>query len=346
MLTKFLNVLFGMSNRVFYLIGFFIFSMALALYFLLGKQASDALIEQMLHREQLATRSGGKTIEIFFNLFGRSLRGLASRDTIINFSEAGKEDIIEYAKRWEGTPVVGIAYADATGTVRVTGDGDLDIASNVSDRAYYRWAQTAQKGEVYISAPVVSKLGHTKGEIVIPVATPVISENGNFKGALVAVILVSELQKEFIYPIKVTDQTLVYLISSDGTILYSDTSADIGKNLLGELRGHPFLGSDILLEKFTGILASGQEGKLDIVYPVNLETYQLKRMLAAYSPVRVDDNLFYVGIATPVSEALIYVMPFYFKNVAIAGLFLLAFALIAIRFAKSVGYHEALEHKK
>lgn len=330
-------------SRFFILIGLLILATSLISYLLLNKQAADALIEQMLDREQLVARSGANSIETFLNIFGRSLAGLGTRSNIVNFNGETQKELDEYVNRWDETPVAGVIVVNAEGKVVLDSNRKSvrDVGADVSDRDYFKWAAKARKGEIYISEPVVSRVGATKGLSVIPVITPIISSEGTFKGMLVAGILVSELELSYIEPLKITDKTLVYIVNTNGDVLFAENDTLIGKNLYSRIDEIPFIGDNLVRQKFSDVLGKKQEGKLDVIYPVYYDDYKLRRMLMAYSPVEVSNNHFMLAIATPVEDALVYMAPFYFRNFGVIALAFLGFTIIAVRIAKIEGAFEA-----
>ena len=52
-------------------------------YLILGKGARNALVEQMLHREQANARAGASSIATFFELVGKTSTAISNRDEII-----------------------------------------------------------------------------------------------------------------------------------------------------------------------------------------------------------------------------------------------------------------------
>ena len=319
-----------MLNRAFVLTGVLMLLMAVILYLVLGKQASDALVEQMLHREQLATRAGANSFEIFFNLFSRSLLIQAER-------EITNSVLNNFSLRWDGTPVAGAILVDESGRVKFNGNRlqAPEVGEDLSDRDYFAWAKTAKKGEVFISSPAISRLGASKGKYIVGVATPIIDDRGVFKGLLSAAVILDEMVGQYLESMKVTEKSLIYLTDEGGDIVLTNQSDVLGKNFFEEISKRPFLGSKVLAEKLRRILSLRQEGKLDIAAP--------ERMLIAYAPVAVGNNHLMLGIATPVSDALVFLSPFYFRNLAVIALAFLGFLVIAIRIAKITSYKEAVK---
>ena len=312
--------------------------LVLAVVFFLGfgTSARAALIEQMLHREQIIARSGANSIETFMNLVGNSI-------TIIAKGTPTPEDLDVFTEKWNDTPVVGIILTDASGEVIVNSNrtGELGTGVNLSDRDYFIWAKTAAEGQVYVSAPVISRLGTSKGKFIVLISSPVV-ENGEFKGVLAGAALLSDVPGYFLEPLKISPATRIYLLDDSGVILSSGVPQLIGVNYIDYLASNPFLGSVATVPTFKKALASKEEGKIDIA--LQDETNQkLTRYLIAYTPLLLngDERHWLLAVATPAEDALVYMGPIYARQfVAIIVAFLAVLAL-GIRLAKVIAYREA-----
>jgi len=342
---KLKELLFKPQNSIFILTGVLILLISGAIYVLLGKQASDSLVEQMLHREQLSARAGAGSLESFFILYGKAQSSFSTRREIISPAENTNESLYNFIARWEGTPVAGVIFVDTSGRVKYNGNRQNapDVGADVSDRSYFVWGKTAKKGEVLVSEPIISRLGASKGKYVVTVSTPVIAGDGSFEGLLAGAVILGELTDQYLDPLKISDKTRIYLVDNDGIILSSPVEKLIGVNYLDYILKSGIPGSQKVYEILKGSLESNDEGKMDLALPDETKNGFLTRYLIARAPVNVGGEHWTLGVATPASDALEYLAPFYFKNLGIAGLAFLAFLMIAIRVAKVVGYKEAVE---
>lgn len=348
-MIKLKEILSKPRNGLFVLTGLSLLLVSIAAYFLLGKQASDSLVEQMLHREQLAVRAGSSSIESFIELFGKSMTDLATRVEVEKFSEKTDITLNEYIKRWEGTPVAGVILLDEKGVVISNGNRNLtpEVGVSLADRKYFSWAKTAKRGDLFISEPLVSRLGASKGKYIVVVATPTVDEDG-VKGLVAASVILEELTDQYISPLKISDDTRIYLIDDSGVIIASPFERLIGMNYLDNILKSDIPGSGKIYEILKNSLASNDEGKMDIALPDETKNGLLTRFLIAKSPINIEGNHWILAIATPASDALAYLAPFYFRDLAVVGVAFLAFLIISIRIAKVVGYREAVEteHKE
>ena len=335
-------------NSLFFLIGFALLLVGLYFYFGLGSSARDALIEQMLHREQANARTGASAIGTFFDLVGKSVARISSRDEVISPGNETDEFFSFFVKQWENTPVTSIILLDEAGTVTKAAYTEIagGVGASLKDRGYFIWAKTAEKGEYYISETIKSRL---RGEnyFVVVVASPIKDENGNFKGALLVGISVTRLTEQYLTHLKISDATEIYLVRTDGTLLYTPFKELLGENMFDYIKAHPFLGSEVLLGEIRKRMEDVREGKALFAYPEKAgAAFPLKSRMLAYSPVPVTGQDWILVIATPVEDALISMGPIYLRF--LIGLLIVFLILLAmgIRLAKILAYREMAKKAK
>lgn len=338
---------FKCINSAFFFFAVLFFTLGIAFYYGYGSNAKAALIEQILHREQVIARSGANSIESFFLLSGKSLGYLAEDERIMGMDQETQKALKEFVVIWKETPISGVSLADEKGIVRFNAniDNKPDVGAAVKDGDYFAWAKTAQKGEVYFGTPVISRLGASEGKYIVPVASPLISD-GQFKGVLSAVVILSQLTQDYLQPLKISGQTEVYVLNSQGVFISALDGELIGKNVYQYLDENPFLGSAIFKEEIKKKMEERGEGKLRIAWPDtkgNLNIFS--RQLLVFSPFSLGKQSFFLAIATPVDDALVYIGPIYMRqNVGFVVSFL-AVLIVVVRLAKIYAYKEAMKTK-
>jgi hypothetical protein len=333
---KVLSFLNKLANSVVFFMTVILLVLAVVFYLGFGTSARAALIEQMLHREQIVARSGSSSVGVYLNLVGNSLKILAK-------VAPTQEGLNIFTEKWNDTLVTGTILTDAKGKVIVnsTRPGEVSTEMDLSDRDYFIWAKTAAEGEVYLSNPFISRSGTSEEKYVVLISTPVL-KNGEFNGVLAGAVLLSEIPEYFLDPLKISTATRIYLMDERGVILSSPISQLIGVNYIDYLNSNPFLGSLATVPTFKKALASREEGKIDIALQDETNG-KLTRFLIAYSPIMIngDERHWLLAIATPAEDALVYMGPIYARQfVAIVAAFLAVLAL-GIRLAKVIAYKEA-----
>lgn len=335
----------NLFNSIFFFALLLLMFLGVVFYLFLGKGARNALVEQMLHREQSNARAGASSIATFFELAGNTLVAMSSRDEIV---EPGPQTdvLLESAMlKWKNTPVTSIVLTDKNGKIIKAAYRELlgEVGISVADREYFIWAKNAKGSEFYVSAATKSRL---RGEnyYIVPVISPVIDKEGNFNGALGFGISIDQLTDNYMNHLKISDKTEIYILKYDGNFIYASTEELLKENLFEFIKEHPFLGDEILIEKLKERLKNVQEGKLEVAYPENVGTaFPLKTRLIAYSPLFVRDREWILVIATPIEDVLISMTPMYFRQAASVLVIFLAFLGFSVRFAKVYGYKEAMK---
>lgn len=343
-------------NSPFILFSLIVIVLGILLYFQSGRMTQNSLYEQMQHREQVIARAGAESMAFFLRDVGRSLELLARKPAVAAMGPDAQGALDRFIVDWRSTPVVGVNIIDTEGNVLFNSNRDgvpMEKGVSLADRDFFKWLKGAKEGEVFWGKAIVSKFGLTKGQYVIPIATPIFDQGG-FKGAVVAVILVSELSKTTLEPLKISDATQVYLVNSAGDFMVSYYPQLTGTNMLDYLKKHPFPGSRSVISIIESRLGTKFEGKLDVIYPDLSHDNKLTRFLLAYSPILVGDRNWSLVIATPAEDAMEFSWPFYSNQFVILVffvIFIIGYAVLSITLTRKLekeaylkGYKEGVEH--
>jgi hypothetical protein len=268
----------------------------------------EALGDQVLHRQEVVGRAGAKSMRSFLELLSHSLAILASNIDL----ESDFQPVLDaFANEWEGTPAWGVVFIDQEGIrSQVSFSRDVEVTDpqlDVADLEIFQEVRKSAEGEVIMGGPLVSR-GVKSSELIIPVAIS-LRKDGQFRGALAVPVVVSDLTKEYLDPLKISEETRVYLMNSDGMVLYSPIDKLIGLNYFEVLKKRNFPGREGAERRLREILAKGEEGKVKIELPDEV-TGGLTQFLIAYAPVRKHDGeSCLLGIAVPVEETRQYFEP-------------------------------------
>lgn len=322
------------------------------------------LVDQMLHREQVIARAGADSIEAFLELAGNSLILEARGPRIIEVGGNTQKELDNFIADWEDTPFVETILTDEEGEVLFVANREktgTKTGVSVSDRDYFLAAKKAQPGEVFAGKPILPRLGAYEGQFLLPLATPVYKDN-EFRGVLGMAILLSELNRTFLDPLKISQETKIHLVDKEGVFLATHIPELTGVNFFEYLEENPFPGSDLLIERFKAEFEKAvekEEGKL--VYTRNelADKTNLRQWLLAYSVIHLEGSPgqseethqhWILAVETPKEDALAFYPPFYSNQVA-ALVFVLFFILtivmvliLALRMAKKESYLKGFAH--
>lgn len=287
-----------------------------AIYFIEGHSTQEVLAEQMLHREQVIVRSGAQNLFNFMSGVGRGLAVTASTNRAKEGSNESLKSVLrDYVRTWDGTPVISVTYLDKNGIAKINANRREvnDVDTDLADRDYYLWAKDALPGSFQIGRPVISRLGITKDEFVVPIAAPVYTTEGEFNGVLASVIYLDSMVEMFSEPLKISDNTTVHLLNSQGDFVFSGIKDLEGKDISEIFGKAEFQGKDNILKTFIEEFASANtEGKFDLVFPDILNGGKMTRNLLAYSSFKVDEGRSWtLIISTPANDAFLFTGPFY-----------------------------------
>lgn len=317
---------------------FLVFSIVfLGIFF--NKISSDNLGEQIQHRQQLATRTGAKSIENFLGSVGRTTAILADEPT--------QKRMDEFVDVWEDDNVVGVIATNKDGVVTVVSNREdkREVGETVNERGYFKWAMTAEKGEFRAFRPVISKIGASEGKYIVPVSSPII-RNGEFDGVVTTAILLSDLASAYLDNIEVLDSSTIYLVTSDGEIIYSDYK-DLTRKSFKEIFPNEFLGKDKILEIIGNELKSNGETKIKIAIPNFDKSFKLEPYLISASPITISDNLWKVVVSVPEKDLMVFTYSIFNKQVAIIFVVVTLFIILTLRASRNMGYKDAVieEHR-
>lgn len=336
-------------NRV--LFSFVIISVASAsiLFWVIGKRTEESLAEQMLHRQQIVARAGSGSIKNFLDLTSHFLTALAKDPSVSMFNQDSQEALSNSVSDWKGTPVVGVILTDETGIVRFGKNNrgvETETGITVSDREYFKWAEKAKEGQIYIGEPVISRIGFSKGKTILTLSTPVI-KNSEFKGVLTSAMILSDLTEKFLYPLRISEDTKILLLTKEGKVVYSPYKELMGINIYQFIDNNSFPNSAELKKTIRKELSKPKEGKFDIVRPNIFEgTTGFTRELIAKSPIEVEGKSWFLVMATPAKDAFVFFPQFHghqtaalvFMVFVIVGI--VALGILAARVAQREAYME------
>lgn len=334
MLSKYLRVLPG---RVWWVWLALTIGLGLTAYLFQTLAIKASIIQQSLRQEQTVAKAESSNITSFFQTFGEGIAVFAQLHSVDRRDAVTKQDMDAFVEQWRGSGIVGgIALTDSQGIVQFNSNvlGTSDVGASLADRDYFAWAKSqSAEGGYFISQPVISRLGATKGQMVVLVASPVVNQ-GVFAGVVAASVAFKPLTQKYLEFMKVSDSTDIFLIDQDGGLLYSSSAIyPAGSNAFDLLRKNPFLGSQILSDSLKDKLSTLQEGSLQTSY-LDPRTNKLEPHLVAYSPIVLGSQKWLLIMGSPADNAMSFIVPFYIRQIAIflvISLAILVFGVLTAR---------------
>ena len=312
-----------------WLYGFLImFGLSLFFYAVLGWGAKHSITQQVLKREQTLVRAQAGNITSFFQIFGESIAIFSHLSSLNERNEETIQDMDAFMDKWGDRGLVaGIVLTDSDGVVRFNSNvsGTRDLGASLADRGYFAWAQDSTSRETYIiGEPVVSKLGASKGQVIVPVVSPIYLDE-SFSGVVAASVILKPLTERNLDLLRVSDETNVYLVDQSGNILYnSSTPSFLGANIFNDFEDNLFTRSQALDDLVRNIFSKTEAGKL-----------RIQDQLVAFSPVVLSNQKWLLVTASPSREVNDVLNPIYLRQTSVLVVTFLTFMLFGIIAARS-----------
>lgn len=326
-------------NPLYISILFLLFSIVF-LFIFFNKITNDSIVEQVQHRQQLSVRATSKSIEVLLNSIGRNLVLLENN---INQSE-----LDNFISLWSDSYVTGLVVTNENGIIIKNSNttGAKAVGIDVSDRDYFKWAETAKDTEYKVFPPVISKTGASEGKYIVTVATPIIRD-GKFAGVIDVAILLTDLTSNYIDNTKVLDSSKVYLVTNEGEIIYSDYSELTGKKFM-DIFQSDFIGKEKITEILLDDLKNDQETKMKLAVPNLQNKLKLEPYLISSAPIHLSGQLWKLVIVTPEKDLVSFTNKTSNQQATAVFIITVLFIVLTLRSSKNTGYKEAVvdEHLK
>jgi hypothetical protein len=301
-----------------------------------SKNAEQVLAERAKLREFVLARAGAASIREFFMTKKTRVLMLASMKEIkILDKEKGPEIVKKFIYDIQDQPISAIGVVDKQGKLVWSENPQkqkVEVGLDLSDRAYFQWAKNQiEGGNVYISQPIISRTGSSKGHWIITMATPLFNNN-QFNGAVYISTSIDDLIEKFVTPLTISPQSVSTIITGEGMIIGSTIAGSIGLNLLKDN-----------LDLVTG-LEKDQDGSgmMELIYPKNKPT----KSIIGYASIKIDEKPWFLLVSIPYKEIKDQLNPsLAIQNQGLALLFIgliaiILFYVITVRIAERQGFRD------
>lgn len=280
-----------------------------AFYLILSRGAEVSVTEQLLELDVTIARAAASNIQSFFQTVGDSTALRAQMRSMERRDSTTAEDLDAFVDQLGDSGLIArILLTDNQGVVRFNSNilRTRDVGESLADRDYFAWAKNQKaEGEYFIGQPVVSSVGASLGQVIVPVCSPVFKDDV-FWGVVCTAVKLAPLTQRFLELMKVSEKTSVYLVDQQRQLLYSSPeSPALGDNLKEALD------------------TSQEEGRL-----------QKDRRLIAHSQVSLGNQNWLLIVVSPIEEVFNLTIPFYIRQAValiLVSLATLAFGIIVSR---------------
>ena len=273
--------------------------------------------EQMIHAKQAA-----RGIEDFFRTWTRILTSLSKMDEIIDTSTDGKR-FMNFFYEAHKEQIRSITRMDEKGNILHTIPYNNSIGSNISGQKHVQEILRDHK-------PVISDVFKTvQGFDAVALHVPVF-KGTTFKGTIAVVINFESLAKRYLDVIRIGETGQAWVISRDGTQLYSAIAGFTGKSVFENFKENP---SIIVM---VNDMLKGHEGIATYTFDgIGGRNAGKIREYAVYMPINIENTFWSIVVVSAEQDVLSGLISFRNRLILIIGAIFICGILFSILGAKA-----------
>ncbi|MCM2359919.1 MAG: ATP-binding protein [Geobacteraceae bacterium] len=267
-------------------------------------EARDRFFEQYNRQQYLVAELASHTIDEMFATFHRNLDLVVSLFEEREVTRQRAAEVRDSLKKIYGsladTPVIDMVVFDRRGTAVAIEPGDpFTLGRSYAWRDYYRWAREKGKpGQMYLSPFMRMEGGARRGDKALIVAEGIYGPGGKFLGVVICTLNFDELARQHILSIRIGKHGHAWLADVSNRTVLVDPN--------GKLAGRSFEAAFLpQWPRLYNLLLSMGDGKpgsgwYDFEDPDG--SGRQVRKLVSYHPIRIENQLWTLGVATPERE--------------------------------------------
>ncbi|HMK43387.1 MAG TPA: PAS domain S-box protein [Dissulfurispiraceae bacterium] len=253
--------------------------------------ARQSAIEKLNEEQLIYARQASNGIQEYFSTWGGILASFAKMNDVIDVTADGRHDM-QLLYESHQKQIRSITRVDENGIIMHTAPESSFIGSNISGQKHIQEILATHK-------PVVSDVFRTiQGAEAIALHVPVFKGTA-FKGSIAVVVNFESLSKRYLDVIRIGQTGHVWVISRDGTQLYSDTPERTGKAVLESYREYP------TILAMAHKMLQGDTGAATYVFGKSeVGSSDPDRYYAVYMPARLENTFWSIAVSSNEKEVL------------------------------------------
>lgn len=313
-----------MTKRLFIVITSVFTCACVLLFCIFYQEAKNAAIVKLHEEQMIHAMQAARGIEDFFAMWTRSLNSLAKMDPIIAIDATGKSfmDLYYKAHREE---VLAITRLDEKGVIAYNYPQSGLIGTDISAQKHVQEMLRDRK-------PVISDVFRAvEGVDAIALHVPIF-RGAVFYGTIGILVNFEDLARRYLDVIKIGKTGYGWVISRDGTQLYSPIPGFVGKSIFENIKGSPSLNGMVgdMLNGRTGAAAYTFD-RIGALYVGHFKKY------AVYMPVRIGNTFWSIAVTSGEQDVLSGLISFRNKLAFIIGIiFFCGIALLLLSLLKAM----------
>jgi len=270
------------------------------------KEAKNIVIttlnaEQMIHAKQAA-----QGIKDFFAMWTRNLSSLSKMDAIIDNDAIGKRNIKLFYEVNQDQ-IKSITRLDERGVIVYNFPSSNSVGTDISDQKHVSELLRDHK-------PVISDVFKAvEGFDAVALHVPIF-KGSEFKGSIGILINFESLAKSYLDVIKLGETGYAWVVSRDGTQLYSPIPGFTGKSVFENIKGSP---SSIVM---VNDMLKGHEGVATYTFDrIGDQNVGQTRKYAVYMPINIGNTFWSIAVASAEQDVLSGLISFRNKLAFVIG---------------------------
>jgi signal transduction histidine kinase len=293
-------------NRTFIALVILVTGASVFLFNSFYKEAKKFTIAKLNEEQTIHAKQAAQGIEDFFSTWTRNLTSLSKMDSVIDNDAVGKNYLkLFYEANHE--LVESITRLDERGTIIYNFPSNGSVGNVISDQKHVRELLRDHK-------PVISDVFKAvEGFDSVALHVPIFRGNV-FKGSIGILINFKSLAKRYIEVIKIGETGYAWVVSREGTVLYSPVPGVIGKYVFEIIKDYPSL--IVMVNE----MLKGHEGAAAYSFDrIGAQDVEQTRKYAIYMPVQIGSTFWSIAVASAEQDVLSGLISFRNKLALVIG---------------------------
>jgi PAS domain S-box-containing protein len=270
------------------------------------QEAKNTAVTRLNEEQMIHARQAARGIEDFFATWTGSLDSLSKMDEIIDSDAVGKRYMkLFYEANQE--QIRSITRLDERGVILYNFPSSNLVGTDISDQKHVRELLRDHK-------PVISDVFKAvEGFDAVALHVPVF-RGSVFKGSMAILINFESLAKRYFEVIKIGETGYAWVVSRDGTQLYSPMAESTGKSVFETVKDFP--SRKVMVDD----MLQGHEGAAIYTYDkIRGRNVGQTRKYAVYMPVHIGNTFWSIAVASAEQDVLAGLISFRNKLAVVIG---------------------------
>ena len=305
------------------------------LFSLFYNEAKHTAIARLNEEQRIHARQAAQGIGDFFATWTRNLEPLSKMDEIVDNAPAGQRYLNLFLEANQDQ-IVSMSRMDERGVILYNSPQSDSVGSDISNQKHVRELLRDHK-------PVISDVFRAiEGFDAIALHVPVF-KGAEFKGSVGILINYESLARRYLDVIQIGPTGRAWVVSRDGTLLYSPIPELTGKSALDAMKDspsrinmvHDMLQGHEAAATYLSERSGSRQRAAENNAPVTVRNAQQTRNYAVYMPVHIGNTFWSIAVASDEQDVLSGLNSFRNKLACVLGALFLCGIMFSIVGAKA-----------